>query len=282
MKDKSFYLFNLTFILLLSITVYAKPVTFSDDFVSFTYDDEPYQLITQTSFSNYLWYYVETDLQITLGNHWPSSSVSIRLEKDSEDDFLDSFFSPEALPDTIVIDDLSDREKKYTYLNGAVYYRKLIATHDDQYIVALFYASDEENENAQYCRSIYGSIAPTDTFSVNGFLLVDDFGWTTKTIYRKTMFSQELKDYVEQGIRICERYLAYNMSDDEVKEKLLALREAIKNDFTDSGYPFDMSVIEFIPDSSVFYIYSDKIEVIAIETKHELEKILNEINEQYL
>lgn len=273
--------FIIMFFVLSSVPIYAKPVTFSDDFVSFTYDDEPYQLITKTSFSNYLWYYVETDLQITLGNHWPSSSVSIRLEKDTEDAYLDSFFYPEGLPDTVVIDDLSDNEKTYTYINGAVYYRKLIATHDDQYIVASFYASDEESENAQYCHSIYDSIAPTDTFSVNGFLLVDDFGWTTKTIYRKTFFSQEIKDYVEQGIRICERYLAYNMSDDELKEKLLALREAIKNDFTDSGYPFDMSVIEFIPDSSVFYVYSDKIEVLAIETKQELTKILNEIDEQY-
>lgn len=269
------------FSLLFTVPFFAQPISFSDDYVSFSYDEEQEQLITKTTMKDSIWYYVETDLQTRFDSFTPSSSVSIRLEKNTEENFLDSFFFLNKIPDSVIVEDLSDKEKKYIYQNGSIMLRKVLVSHEDQFIVASFSTTDFEKDSARYCKTVYDSISPSDIFSANGLPSEKSFGWSTKTIFRNAIFSREIRDYVEQGIRICERFLSYNISDEEYQNKLLALRDAIKIDFIDSEYLFDMTIIELIPDSSIFLIDSNNIEVHAIETKQELENILQEIDEQY-
>lgn len=267
--------------------VSAEPVNYADKYISFTYDDS----INQTfDFRNVTYedearayFYLDTKLlksQEETG--YARLDIEIKDVKD-KDEYLNSFFSLNGMADDSLTEKISDTEM-VLHSRGIipiVSYQKLVASYGDQYITASCYTTDTECSLFKYCKAVYDTIIATDLFREEGIPYNEDHYYDLEncTICHNVLYSKKLRDYIRQGIIVCEDYLVGDISVSSAKSKIKDLTAAIEENFSDSEYLSDISSVYAFPSETLMDLSNPEIYV--IESKQELEDILEAIDSQY-
>ena len=151
----------------LSVPVHADPVAYSDDYISFEYDDDVFQNIEVYTSGSIALYGIDPFAGRNGG--YLDSHIVVRLDANAEPDYLETIFIP--YTDVVTVEDLSDTEKVFHYEAGNIQFHKLLWSGKDQYILASMFSDGTIDDDYNYIRDVYDSIQISDMFD-------DEIGYT--------------------------------------------------------------------------------------------------------
>lgn len=263
MKEKSIIviLFAL-FFFINARSINADIVTYSDDNVSFEYDDSTHARITIDSGKRYN---ISTKV---FDNHIYAPFVMIQASP-SED--LKEMMEP--ANDTIksvTLISQSPYETAVEFTDGRIGLRKVFETYNNENLIVYFTYPETSSEEYKFCKRIYDSIKASTSFTEQGFSIVSDE--YTHVVFDNVLYSPDVRPYVEQAINVCNMFLNAQIDENEAEERFKSLKSGMEKCAEQSGYYFDQWI--YLP--SIVSKYSDGT---IIEIRTELEKVLQQIDE---
>ena len=270
--------------MLFATPFYGRPLAYEDEYVKFEYDDEVLQAFKAGhNYDGGIGYECRT--YMTQTERDPVGAVAIITLIDDRfievpENFTDIF--PEYIylfksPEIIA----GNEELEFQCEDGSHGYAKIVSNYGDQYILAACSAVDTSSAEFAYCKSIYDSVEASEMFEGSGFgdKTVNDktaFDISNDICYN-VVFSKQVKDYVDEGIRVCQKFLDGDLYDSEAARKIEALVEAVEEQFSDSEYIHDGD-LKFLFPNSLYFSFVDP-EVHIIRAKQNLEAVLETIGE---
>lgn len=266
----------LTFCAIMASSTAAEIVQYSDKYVSFEYDSEEYQDISVHVYKSEALYFFDT--KVLRNADSAKVQMILRLEANAEEGYYDTIYDPYGQGDEEI---LSETERILRNESGIISYIKILNATEHQLAIIALRTTDENNQRFKYCKRIYDSVSVSDQLIQDGIKYdaeKESIDISNKRIYRNVLYSRELRDYIQQGITVCENYLNGQLSALDGKSKSESLADAVENKFKDSEYCYDEIAASYFP--SLYFGFPNP-EAHIIEQKQELEAILEEIDRQY-
>ena len=269
-RAATFLCIGLLFVLFVN-PVHADIVTYSDEYLSFDYDDSALANIDLV-IDDTLRYSVSTQM---LAEDEEIQSVIIYFDKQKDGWDEEAFFSPDSYDRAISVDVLSKespeicvhREKSDQYIKLLGHKRNAIAT-------IMFYTNTADTDRYKFCKGIYDSARVTEYFLTNALPVETDY--VSETIYSKVLYSDLIEPYLQQAINICNAFLNFEIEGYKAKSRSESLKEELAEVAMDSPYVYDQYARYSFP-YPLDYELEDDVDL--IRARQEMQAIIDRIEE---
>ena len=263
---------------------YGRPLAYEDEYVKFEYDDEVLQAFKAGhNYDGGIGYECRTYMTQTERDLVRAVAIITLIDdrfievpenfNDIFPEYIYLFNSPEIIT--------NGEELEFQCEDGSHGYAKIVSSHDNQYILAACSAIDTSSDEFAYCKSIYDSVEASEVFEAVGFtdkVVNDETAYDmSKDICYNVVFSKQVKDYVNEGIKICQGFLDGDLFDFEAERKMETLTEAVKEQFSNSEYVHDRDIQFLLPDPLYFSFVDPEVHI--IKAKQDLEAVLDTFDE---
>jgi len=209
--------------LLIAMPVHADIQTYTDQCLTFQYDDEMHGTITKIVA--------------------PAGGVYYNLETADTQSGVAILPVPEEGLNGVICDDkteyfnqvkISDNETETIYPETGLTLRlKVLAVNDSQYAYVTYDVNKESDES----QAFLDSVQIDDSFK-EGFMFEnsDSEFYEETRVYRNKCYSEQAVVYAEQALKVCNQYLDFKMKDreacsamEEIEKRLESYMESTKN-----------------------------------------------------
>ena len=235
----------------------AEIQTYTDQCLSFQYDDAMPGRIAKTTVKDSAVYY-------TLDTDGHSASVSIntidRLASQF-DESEDEYFKIEKISD--------DKIKSTNFISGEITISQLINTTESHFS---FMSYTEPNDN-DYCQAFLDSIIIDDSFK-DGFVfdaIEDDV--EIEYIFRNKCYSEQAINYAQAALDVCNQYLGFDIDGKEAGKKIAEIIKRAESYCNSSDNKYDRDVYSAIFLGELNFSMNDDGDI--MEMKKELQAIVD-------
>ena len=224
-------------VLLLSAPVYAEIQTYSDDYISFQYDDEMEGAIGYVSFNSLY--------SFSLSGKYKNSGASINIHCDA--DYIENFHK-ESESDKSRIVPCADNEFErdiFFIESGAVSHQKMIVLNDEYSIILSLTTLDGASEDNLCSKEFIDSFEYNADAIINNLIFSDDYH--VIYIFKNYKYPKQAVTYAKKALETCKKYMNMELSGEEAADIFEKLKERAKS---------YMEYSEFTADSDMYFAIS--------------------------
>ena len=261
---------------MLAVPASAEIQTYSDDYISFEYDDEMLgEIIKRISYDldyDHIEYSVSTRIKSN-----QESGTTVRMMVTSSPNIIESLFTEgdnDEYTITLESDDPLTSRIDFKAENGGTNFCKVLAKRNDQYVITIIATSELDSERYNVCKHIVDSVVVSDNFIENGYIPKDtDDSRETEEIFYNLRLSEQGIKYAQAALDICNQYLDIEISGKEASDKIEELRNRVDSYKDSSDYYADSDIYYAIFNTNVEFLLGNDAKI--IETRDELQRMVD-------
>ncbi len=238
MKKRTALLFT-ALLITSSVVASAEKQTYSDESISFTYDNEWYGKISSFSTEDHRVYTFDTQTYKDL----KAPSVSIRFSLQT--DINDSVY-------TRATDGFIGEKYEYTPIGDYQYVESEIESgdllslceilyYDGSLMVSRLISAGEDQTYWEEAEALYDSIELPENFIYEPYESEDEYGIDFKHIYENAVYSDQISKYANALVETIDQYLSFDIDMNEAIEKAKTILDRAETYADSSDYISDPS-----------------------------------------
>lgn len=255
----------------------ADTAQYSDDIISFEYDDSIQSSISSYLFTDGRFFVSASTLMMKDEKSSDYNEYTLMISQQDEDYIENAFLNTEPTTEEIERIEIVSAVEPYeciVYLNdGVKSYQRIIGTYENYYAIQSLATNNESSDKYKQCKLIFDSMKLSNGFFENGLsCLNDDF--YGGNIYNNVVYSKLVKPYLEQAIVICDAFLSSSIDAYEAKQRISSLESELAKVGDSSQYVYDSSAKYLLP-YDLYFDFNNDGGIITTET--EIQNVIDSI-----
>ena len=250
----------------------AEIKTYSDEYVTFQYDDEMVGVVSKTHRNDFLSYMVSSKYKVG-----DPTSVAAYVEFCKVPSLIDTFLDPTGT-DNIHVEIVSEEnyDRDLSYADGDVTttsHQHLDVLNDTDSIIYSLTSNSEDSPNYEYVQMLLDTVTIADEWKESLTIPKPESEYgDVDIIFKNVKYSEQAIKYAEAALEIYTQYFDMKMDGEEAAKKIEELENRTKSYKDTSEYAYDSDVFYAIfLDSSSFRNGKDAD---LMESKEKLEAII--------
>ena len=252
---------------MLGVPVSAEVQTYSDDYISFEYDDEMIGSIEKHSMLNAEYFTIQYYMNTSIKKDDATDNYACITITSNEQRIKNSKSDGETemTVRTLISEDPITTQIEYKDDSGIISIDKIVAERPDQCVISSISSNDNESKEYSYCKLFADSAAVSDKFNEKGYDYsdpVDDTEIESEYIFLNKRYSEQAIIYAQKAIDTCNQYLNMEISGKDASDifEELAMRTDSYKD--ESEYSSDSDVYDAIFLKDFCFITGEDSEII--------------------
>lgn len=255
---------------MLAVPVSAEIQTYSDDYISFEYDDEMIGEIAKRIEYEYDYDYIEYYVRTMIRSKQEKGTVA-KILITSSPTTVDVLFTEEDTEDytvTLESDDPLTSKKEFRKENEGTNFNKVLAQHGDQYVISIISTNEIGSERYNNCKNIVDSVVVSNNFIENGYIPKDtQEKYEEEEILYNKRFSEQGIKYAQAIIDVCNKYMDMEIGGKEASDTIEELRNRLESYKDVSEYFSDSDIYWEIFNANYYFSTGKDAKIIQIIDK---------------